>query len=143
MYAETLLRDIDPGCRKTGETFWLNFDCPRLKDIMKRLKEAGIYRLSAIVGVDLGDDIEIIYHLVYGNQKINLRTRVPKARPEIQTITGIYPGADLFERELMEMLGVKVKNHPNPKRLFLATDSPENPLRKVSSKPDRIVADDG
>jgi Ni,Fe-hydrogenase III component G len=34
----------------------------------------------------------------------------------------------------MEMLGVKIENHPNPKRLFLPDDWPEGeyPLRKES-----------
>lgn len=135
MDMEKLLKGIDPGYRKTGDTSWLNFDGRKVEEVMKMLRGAGIYRLSAIVGTDIGEDIEIIYHLVYGDRKINLRTKVPKTRPEIQTITGIYPGADLFERELMEMLGVKVNNHPKPKRLFLAADSPESPLRRDHPKP--------
>jgi NADH:ubiquinone oxidoreductase subunit C len=133
MDLEILLKEIDPSMRIGKDAFWLNIESVRINEVLKKIKDAGVYHISTIVGVDIGEEIEIIYHLVYETRKINVRTRVPKAKPEIQTITGIYAGSDLFERELMEMLGVIVKGHPNPKRLFLAIDSPENPLRKAKS----------
>jgi Ni,Fe-hydrogenase III component G len=55
---------------------------------------------------------------------------------EIETVTDIFPGAVLYERDLMEMLGVQVKGHPDPRRLFLPDDWPAGkfPLRKEVKK---------
>jgi len=52
------------------------------------------------------------------------------------SVTDIFPGAVLYERDLMEMLGVKVENHPDPRRLFLPEDWPEGnyPLLKEAKK---------
>jgi NADH:ubiquinone oxidoreductase subunit C len=45
-------------------------------------------------------------------------------------VTGIYPGANLFEREVHEMLGFFFQGHPNMEMLFLNENSPHAPLRK-------------
>jgi Ni,Fe-hydrogenase III component G len=61
-----------------------------------------------------------------------LGTFVPKANPVIDTITPIIPGAILYEREIQDLLGLKVKDHPDPRRLVLPDDWEEGvyPLRK-------------
>jgi Ni,Fe-hydrogenase III component G len=67
---------------------------------------------------------------------LNLKLSIPKTDLEIETVTDIFPGATLYERELMEMLGVQVKGHPDPRRLFLSDDWPAGkfPLRKEVKK---------
>ncbi|MDI6641206.1 MAG: NADH-quinone oxidoreductase subunit C [Elusimicrobiota bacterium] len=51
-------------------------------------------------------------------------------------MTPIIKGAEWIEREIWEMLGINFKNHPNLKRLLLATDFPEGiyPLRQKWEK---------
>ncbi|MCD6591288.1 MAG: NADH-quinone oxidoreductase subunit C [Candidatus Aenigmarchaeota archaeon] len=109
---------------------WIKANRKNLKNILKELKSIGVHRISSITGVDVGKNIEVIYHLIHKHRTINIRVSVDKRKNEIETITDIYPGADLFERELMEMLGLVVKGHPNPKKLFLDEDSPQHPLRR-------------
>jgi len=65
---------------------------------------------------------------------VNIRVSLPKNKLEIKTATGIYPGANLFEREVAEMLGVNVLGHPNLQGLFLNENSPKTPLRKDSEE---------
>lgn len=128
MHVENYLKKL--GRRMENDNVWVQSNKKEFKKILKELKTLGVNRVSSITGVDVGKDIEVIYHLIYKNRTINIRVPVDKKNHTIDTITDIYPGANLFERELAEMLGIHVKNHPNLRRLFLAHDSPKNPLRR-------------
>lgn len=99
---------------------------------MLALKEAGVTHISTITGVDTGNVVEVIYHFDCQPTMLNLKIPLPKDDLKIPTITDIFPGAILYERDLMEMLGVKVEGHPDPRRLFMPDDWPdgEYPLRK-------------
>lgn len=63
---------------------------------------------------------------------IALRAVLDKDNPRIPSITPIIPGAGWAERELHDVIGVKVEGHPDPRRLLLPDDWPEGiyPLRK-------------
>ena len=99
---------------------------------VKHLVKEGFVHLSTITGVDLGDEIELIYHLNRGGIELSLKTRVVKDKPTIPSITSIIPGATLYEREVYEMFGVIFEGHPNLSHLLLPEDWPEGvyPLRK-------------
>lgn len=104
------------------------------KELRKKFEELhkqGIYRVNCITGVDYPKEIEVLYHLSRGNEIITLKTRVPKTRPEIKTISDLFPGAILFERELAEMLGVRIRGI-TLKRFLLPDNWPKGvyPLRK-------------
>lgn len=103
-----------------------------LHGLLRLLRSNGVTHISAITGVDTGETIEVIYHLDCRPAELNLKIALPKTNPRIATVTEIFPGAVFYERDLMEMLGVTVEGHPNPKRLFLPDDWPEGeyPLRK-------------
>ena len=64
-----------------------------------------------------------------------IRVPVDPAHPVIDSITSLISGANWAEREVRDMIGVHPKNHPDPRRLVLADDWPENvyPLRKTFS----------
>ena len=125
------LKEIDKNLKQEKNEIWVKVKKEKLKRVLEKLRNLGVSRISSISGVDVGKKIEIIYHFIYNENIINIRTSVPKENPEISTIIEIYPGANLFERELAEMLGVKVLGHPNPKRLFLPEDwKGKPPLRK-------------
>jgi len=107
-------------------------DRDALVEAIETLQEMGITHLVTITGVDAGDEIEVLYHfLKYGEYddgdlsegvELTIRAIVPKDDPTIETLTDILPGATLYERELMDMLGVEVTGHPNPEKLLLADD---------------------
>ena len=103
------------------------------KEVIKYLKENfGMTHITTITAIDVGDNIEVIYHLFSNGVSLNLRTSAPKDNPVIDTITDVLPGAILYEREIQDLLGIKVKDHPDPRRLVLPEDWPEGvyPLRK-------------
>jgi Ni,Fe-hydrogenase III component G len=98
------------------------------------LKEAaGLWFLSTISGVDLGEQFELVYHFGHDHGNLNVRTRIPKSAPRVESITPHIPGAILYERELQDMFGLKVDHIPDPRPLVLPDDWPaENyPLCKA------------
>jgi len=100
-----------------------------LQGIVNDLK-ARDARLITIVGVDAGDNIEVLYFFNTGvNQTETYRVIVPKAggNEEVDSITPIMPAAYIAENELSEMFGVKVKGMPG--RFFLHP-SVNAPLRR-------------
>lgn len=82
--------------------------------------------------VEQDGSIEVLYHFAGGAAVTTLRVSVPYGRPEIPSVCDLIPSASLYERELMEMLGVVVVGTPNPQRLLLPDEWPEGvyPLRK-------------
>ena len=128
MHIENYLKRMKP--KMEGDNIWIETGKTKLREILEHLKSFGLIRISSISGVDLGGEIEVIYHFIHKKKTINIRVSLDKKNCFLDSITDIYPGANLFERELYEMMGIQVKNHPNLKKLFLDKDSPKNPLRK-------------
>lgn len=100
-----------------------------------RVKRLGY--LAAITGLDEGpeaDRVEVLYHFCTAAATVTLRVRLPRANPAVPTLSEIIPAAEVFERELAEMLGVTVHGLRNTERLYLPDDWPEGvfPLRKDS-----------
>jgi Ni,Fe-hydrogenase III large subunit/NADH:ubiquinone oxidoreductase subunit C len=96
--------------------------------ILKHVEDA---ELSTISGVDLGNEIELNYHMVCGGT-VTIKNRISREKPVTQTITDILPGANLYEREVFDLLGVIFDGHPNLKRLMLPENWPKGdyPLRR-------------
>lgn len=95
--------------------------------------EVGCRHLSAISGVDTGEEIEIIYHLsAPEGVLLSIRASLSRNVPRMTTIMDIHPAASLYEREIHDLLGVEFEGHPDPRRLLLYEGWPEGeyPLRK-------------
>jgi Ni,Fe-hydrogenase III component G len=91
--------------------------------------------LVAITGLDSGvesGEIEALYHFCHGPEVLTLRVTIQRDNAAIPSICAIIPFASVFERELAEMFGIEVYGTPDPSRLFLPDDWPEDvyPLRK-------------
>ncbi len=96
-------------------------------------RELGFQHLCAITGLDEGDFLSFIYHLSgAGGIILNLKASVPKANPVLETVTNYFAGAEIYERELVDLLGAKIIGLPPGNRYPLADDWPEGeyPLRK-------------
>lgn len=89
-----------------------------------------VRHLSTITGEDTGDAIVLLYHF-WDGQGLTFRTLLSRETPHISTLTDLIPGADFYEREVHEMLGVTFDGYTDPDPLVLPEDwdSPP-PLRK-------------
>ena len=127
---------------------WMKIDKSIFKDLIKYLPKLQKYpHLAVVSGNDLGKTIELIYHFsVYygvpqGEISLNISVELPKSNLTIETICDIVPGALITEREKQEMLGVKIKDIPDGRRLFLSDDFPEGvyPWRKDETGPQKLA----
>ncbi|PVX23304.1 MAG: hypothetical protein CW716_12490 [Candidatus Bathyarchaeum sp.] len=105
--------------------------------VLLLLKQVEDSYLSTITGVDLENEIELNYHMICEGT-ITLKNRVSREKPATQTITDILPGANLYEREVFDLLGVAFEGHPNLERLLLPDGWPQGnyPLRRDWKAPD-------
>ncbi|MEP9388568.1 NADH-quinone oxidoreductase subunit C [Mesorhizobium sp. KR9-304] len=74
---------------------------------------------------------DVNYHLL--SPRKNLRIRVKVMTDEdtpVPSITGVYPGADWFERETYDLYGVLFSGHPDLRRLLTDYGFDGHPLRK-------------
>ncbi|MBM3474366.1 MAG: NADH-quinone oxidoreductase subunit C [Armatimonadetes bacterium] len=104
-----------------------------------RDREAGPYlHLASLLGVDYGDDLGVVYHLyeLRGPARVAIHVRLPRAKPSLPSIVGVFPAADWKEREATEMFGIAFDGHPDPRNLLLPEDWEGHPLRKDYVYPD-------
>ncbi len=81
-------------------------------------------RLMYATGVDMGvKGIKVDYYFSFDHldrsRHTILRTFVDRENPVIKSVTPLTPQADWAERELIEFLGIKAEEHPNPTHLWL------------------------
>jgi len=97
------------------------------------IHEFGFKKLSTITGIDLGDNLELIYHLDGGGSLIiNVKVRLERDNPRINTVIQYFLNADIYERELVDLLGVNVDGLPKGNRYPLPDNwsQGQHPLRK-------------
>ncbi|HME54509.1 MAG TPA: NADH-quinone oxidoreductase subunit C [Candidatus Lokiarchaeia archaeon] len=109
-----------------------------LKGIVKGLIEKDeLTGLIAITGVDLGDTIEVMHHLRTMETIFTIRTLVSKENPELETIIDLLPGANLHEKEVTDLMGVKFTGNLFDGHFLLSEAWPKDnfPLRKDAEIP--------
>jgi len=92
-------------------------------------------RLSTVTGVDWYPEeprFEVVYHLhsPERNERLRLKCRVAGENPEIDSVTGVWRGANWYERETFDLFGVRFRNHPDLRRIMLPETWEGHPLRK-------------
>lgn len=97
------------------------------------LDRAG-FAMDAVTGVDwiAQNEMEVVYDFFHFTKSLRavVRTRVPRAQPELPTISTVFPGANWHERETHDFFGIRFLGHPNLKPLLLPEDADFHPLRK-------------
>jgi membrane-bound hydrogenase subunit beta len=93
------------------------------KFISQLVNELNVRHLLTITGLDLGQNIGIIYHFSHEREMVNVRTLVPKSKPTAVSIVEIVPGAILYEMEVHDMLGVIFPGNPWMDRKLLLPDT--------------------
>ena len=76
---------------------------------------------------------EVVYNLLSTatNARIRLRVRVPEGEGcVVPSVTGLWRGADWFERYCFDMYGIGFTGHPDLRRLLMYDEFVGYPLRK-------------
>jgi NADH-quinone oxidoreductase subunit D/NADH-quinone oxidoreductase subunit C/D len=88
------------------------------------------YQGKARAGIP--ERFDVVYHL-YSTKKgggpLALHVRVPE-NDTIPSATSVYPGANLQEREVYDLYGIKFDGHPNLRRILLWDGFNGHPMRK-------------
>ena len=109
---------------------------PKIASVCGFLKyDQQFVRLSSVTAVDWyprEPRFEVVYHLhsIERNQRLRLKCRLSGDAPEIESVTGVWRGANWYEREVFDMFGVIFRNHPNLIRILMPLDWEGYPLRK-------------
>ena len=109
-------------------------------DLCRYLKDQEKFnRLSAVTAVDwypAEPRFEVVYllHSTERNQRLRVKCRLKGAstgsNPEIDSVTGVWRGANWYEREVFDLFGIVFRNHPNLVRILMPIDWEGYPLRK-------------
>lgn len=114
---------------------YIDIDPDQLVPFARYLFEDLEARFIIASGVDTPrGGIEVLYHFDFYQlpQVVSLRVFLKKPDLEVESLAPYIKGTEWIEREIAELLGIKVKNHPNMVHLLLPDDWPEGkyPLRR-------------
>ena len=105
-----------------------------LLPILEFLKREGFRQLKAISCVDWIEEgeFELVYHLSSLNTPLHImvKIRVERENAQIETIIKIFENAQVYEREIHELFGVKFRGNPDLSPLFLENWQDLPPFRK-------------
>lgn len=78
---------------------------------------------------------DVIYQLLSIQNQcfLRLKVQVGKRRernPAVPTVTGVWPGANWYEREVYDLFGITFTGHPDLRRIMMPADWTTHPLRK-------------
>jgi len=92
------------------------------------------FSIDTVTGVDwiAEEQMEVVYDFFHltSSTRVVVRTRVPRAQPELPTISKVFPGANWHERETHDFFGIRFLGHPDLSPLLLPEDADYHPLRK-------------
>ncbi|MBN1188309.1 MAG: NADH-quinone oxidoreductase subunit C [Dehalococcoidales bacterium] len=89
--------------------------------------------LVDITSVDYWDYFEVVYRLtsLKFNNSLVLKVRChEREKPSVPSLTGLWKGANLMEREVYDLMGITFSGHLDMKRVFLWEGFTGHPLRK-------------
>jgi NADH-quinone oxidoreductase subunit C len=131
------VRSLDPDIEVVDGKQYPEVNVPpeKLFELAKKLKESNetlFDYLFCLTGVDWGSDLGVTYHITsskYGHAIVLKVRTADRENPEFDSVYDIWKTAELHEREAYDLLGIRFRNHPDLRRLFLDS-SWGFPLRK-------------
>lgn len=109
----------------------------KITEICRVLRdEFGFDTLPVETAVDYYPQTEPRFHVVYvlystrTHTYLNLRAGVNAENPEIETVEGVFPGANWREREIWDLFGIHFSGHSDLRRIMMPPNWEGHPLRK-------------
>jgi len=108
-----------------------------LVGFVEAARDEGFRMFVDLCGVDYlqrSPRFEVVIELLSLDPPSRLRilVGVPGDAPTLPSITGVFPGADFYERETFDLFGIVFEGHPDLTRLLLPDDWEGHPMRKDS-----------
>ena len=126
--------DVENRVDKDGSV-WVSVGKDRLFDLLGFAKNAGFEHCSSISVTDWPEDkvFELTYHLWSYRDKILLtvKSQIDRREPIVTSAIPLWgPSAQIHERELHELFGVRFEGNPDLAPLFLENWEGPPPFRK-------------
>ena len=109
----------------------------RIVDAVTRLRDApelAFINIIDVCGVDYPERTErfdVVYHLLSPSRNARLRLKVTTDEDTpVPSISGVFPGAQWFEREAYDLYGILFSDHPDLRRILTDYGFDGHPLRK-------------
>lgn len=124
-----------PEAIRSVEPDWVVLEPAHAFDAMALIRDDEVLDgkfLVQLCSVDQITRIDVVYHFSSLAQNHIFEVKVPADRnePRVPSITPLWIGAWLQEREVYDLMGVVFDGHPSLTRLFLWETFPGHPLRK-------------
>ena len=127
------------GTDMDGNTqHWFTIKEPELMEEAAKAIQAAGGRLAMISGYKVDENMRQMgftfgacYHFDVDGVVFNVTARMNARHPDVPTITPWFANADWHEREMQELVGIKVTNQPGRERLFLDPELDRGLLGKV------------
>ena len=152
-YLPALLGDALQSTHVEFGELTCEIDSAQIKTVCEKLrdnKKTQFDQLIDLCGLDYsaygeGDDLNstdsnswpgakyaVVYHLLSLNHNMRIRVRagLDADQPVIDSIIDVYPGADWFEREAFDLIGIIFTGHPDLRRLLTDYGFIGHPFRK-------------
>jgi NADH-quinone oxidoreductase subunit C len=103
-------------------------------EAVEKLRDDGFISFIDVCGVDYPEReqrFDVVYHLLnpHRNARVRIKVITDETTP-VPSITGIFPGADWFEREAYDLYGILFTGHPDLRRILTDYGFEGYPLRK-------------
>jgi NADH/F420H2 dehydrogenase subunit C len=121
---------------ETGQWLTVLIDSEKWLTLAKELRSEENFifdYLFCVTCVDWKTHLSMVYHLSSSQHKhiIVVKAKIEDRNdPLIDSVSMIWRTAEFHEREAYDLFGVKFKNHPDLRRLFLTDEWVGWPLRK-------------
>lgn len=107
----------------------------QIASVLQKLRDFADYQqLVDITAVDWLSRLprfDVVYNLLSLNKNERVRIKLGAEEQElVPTVTGVYPTADWFEREVFDMYGLLFDGHPDLRRILTDYGFEGHPLRK-------------
>ena len=136
LIAKTIRASYEDAIEDSNEqTLWIRQEyLHRVCTLLKESADLNMQMLISLTAVDYVGYFELVYHLVSmeRNHSAVLKCRLyGRDAPVAESVTDIWRGADLQEREVWDLMGVSFTGHPNLKRVLTWEGFPGHPLQKT------------
>lgn len=118
--------DFAPQYNPPDDYLYLTVPAEKIVEVGTFLRDNfGLNYLRNLAGVDWVKKLQVVYHLVHLNPdsgydlRVGLMVDVDRDNPVIPSVVPVWITADWFEREALDMFGIRFEGHPNLRRILL------------------------